>query len=179
MGTASRERSLLLAGMMGAGKTSVGRLLAQRLGWAFVDSDACVEQTQSRPIREIFALEGEARFRALEREALETLPASQAVVALGGGAVVDPATRKLLRAKGTLVWLDASPEALAKRLGAAGERPLLADLDGPERIERLRQLRAERAVAYADSDLRVDTEGLSPEQVCAAVLCGLGWEDAA
>ncbi len=179
MGTASRERALLLAGMMGAGKTSVGQLLARHLGWEFVDSDACLEQTHARPIREIFALEGEARFRVLEREALEKLPARQAVVALGGGAVVDPATRKLLRAKGALVWLDASPETLADRVGAAGERPLLADLEGAERIERLRELRAERAAAYADSDLRVDTDGLSPEQVCAAVLCGLGWEDAA
>lgn len=179
MGTASRERSLLLAGMMGAGKTSVGRLLAERLGWNFVDSDACVEQTHARPIREIFALEGEARFRALEREALEKLPARHAVVALGGGAVVDPATRKLLRAKGTLVWLDASPETLARRVGPSGARPLLADLGEAERIERLRELRAERSAAYADSDLRVDTEGLSPDQVCAAVLSGLGWEDAA
>jgi shikimate kinase len=169
----------MLTGMMGAGKTSVGRLLAQRLDWEFIDTDERIESARSVSISEIFAREGEAAFRELEREVLAALPDHQAVIALGGGAVVPAENRSLLRDKGTLVWLDASAEALAARVGDAAERPLLSGLDGGDRVERLRRLRAEREASYAMADLRIDTEGRSPERVCAAVLAALGWEDAA
>lgn len=169
----------MLVGMMGSGKTSVGRLLARRLGWEFIDTDELVEAEGAQAIAEIFAREGEARFRARERKVLEALPRQNAVIALGGGAPVCASNRALLRSKGTLVWLDAQPEALAARVGPAAGRPLLAGLDGRGRLERIRALRAEREAAYAECDLRVPTDDCTPQQVCNAVLSALGWEDAA
>ncbi len=179
MGRATRDRALLLAGMMGAGKSSAGRVLATRLGWAFIDTDERVEQRAGRAIPELFRSEGEARFRAVERDVLSELPARGAVIALGGGAVVPEENRVLLREKGTLVWLDARPETLAERVAETDDRPLLAGAVGDERLERLRALRTERAGAYACADLRVETDGKSPTEVCEAVLRALGWECAA
>ncbi|MFQ5513086.1 MAG: shikimate kinase [Myxococcota bacterium] len=176
---ARRDRALLLVGMMGAGKSTVGRALANRLGWRFIDSDASVEAARGLPIEEIFAAEGAESFRALEAQVLRELPDREAVVALGGGAVLAPENRELLRRKGVIVWLDASPEILAARIGSDAARPLLAGTDGSTRIERLRQLCAERAAAYACADLRVPTDGLSVAESCGAVLAALGWEVAA
>ena len=177
MGRASRDRALMLTGMMGAGKTCVGQLLARRLGWDFIDTDERVERARELPIAEIFAREGEAAFRALERVVLDELPDRGVVIALGGGALGSPESRSLLRDKGTLVWLDAPAETLAARVGAAAERPLLAGLDADARIECLRQLRREREPAYGSADLRVETGERTPEEVSAAVLAALGWED--
>ena len=179
MGSAERDRALLLCGMMGVGKTQVGRLLASRLGWEFVDTDERIETGLGRPVARIFADAGEAAFRALEREVLERLPAQSAVIALGGGAVVASENRDVLRQRGTLVWLDAEPEVLAARIGDGEERPLLAGLDAEARVARLRELRAEREPAYACADLRVATDDSTPESVCDQVLAALGWEDAA
>ncbi len=179
MGRATRDRALLLAGMMGAGKSSAGRVLATRLGWAFIDTDERVEQRAGRTIPELFRSEGEARFRAVELEVLRELPARRAVIALGGGAVVPEENRVILREKGTLVWLDARPETLAERVEETDDRPLLAGARGDERLELLRALRTQRAAAYARADLRVETDGKSPTEVCEAVLRALGWECAA
>jgi shikimate kinase len=165
--------------MMGAGKSCVGRLLAARLSRPFLDTDARVAELAGRSIAEIFAAEGEAGFRARERAVLAALPEEGAVIALGGGAPVPEENRALLRAKGVLVWLDARPETLAGRVGLAEGRPLLAGLDAAGRAERLEALRSERASAYARAELRVETDGRTPEQVCDAVLAGLGWERAA
>ncbi len=174
-----RDRTLLLAGMMGAGKSSVGRLLATRLARPFIDTDERVALCAGRSIAEIFAGEGEAGFRARERALLGGLPERGAVIALGGGAPVPDENRALLRTKGVLVWLDARPETLARRVGEAGGRPLLAGLDVAGRIARLARLSSERATAYAGADVRVETDGRSPEEVCDAVLAALGWECAA
>ena len=167
----------MLCGMMGSGKTDVGRLLAERLDWEFVDTDDQIEREQARSVAEIFAEEGEPSFRAHERAVLERLPARRAVVALGGGAVVAAENRALLREHGTVVWLDAEPEVLARRIGAGAARPLLADLDAEERVERLRELRAEREPFYADAGLRVATDDRTLPEVRDAVLRALGWED--
>lgn len=174
-----RDRSLLLTGPMGSGKTSVGLLLASRLGWAFVDTDARIEAASGMAIPALFAREGEAGFRRRERDALRALPERDAVVALGGGAVCSEENRAILAQKGTLVWLDAPAATLAARVDDAQDRPLLAGLDRSGRERRLEALRAERQAAYACAALRVDTDALSPEQVRDAVLQGLGWEDAA
>jgi len=185
MGSARRsDRSLLLTGPMGAGKTRVGRLLARRLDWPFVDTDERIEAASGMGIPEIFAREGEDGFRGRERAVLCGLPERDAVVALGGGAVVSPENREILRGKGTLVWLDASAATLALRLPAAGasphdDRPLLAGLGPAERESRLAQLREQRHAAYASARYRVTTDGLDPEQVRDAVLSALGWEHAA
>ena len=164
---------VLLAGMMGSGKSAVGGILARRLGWRFIDTDREIEASARASVAQIFANEGEPRFRERERDALRALPASGAVVALGGGAVVEAGNREILAAKGTLVWLDASPEALAARTGADSGRPLLAGLDREGRIARLRDLAAARRPAYAQAALRIDTDGRTPREVAEAVLQAL------
>jgi shikimate kinase len=168
------ERSILLCGMMGSGKSSVGRALAERLGWRFVDADAEIEAGAGMSVAQIFEREGEAGFRARERELLRALPEAGCVIALGGGAVEAAENRAILASKGRLVWLDARPETLAERIGTTARRPLLAGLDGRARVERLRELGARRASAYASAELRVSTDGLGVAQVCQAVLGGLG-----
>jgi shikimate kinase len=158
---------------MGSGKSRVGRALASRLGWDFVDTDERVEKAAGMRISEIFAREGEAAFRRLESEALAALPARRCVVALGGGAVVSADNRRVLREKGRLVWLDAAPETLAERIGDSQKRPLLAGLDAEGRVARLAQLRAERLAAYSEAELHVRTDGLSVEESAAAVHAAL------
>lgn len=176
---AKRGRVILLTGMMGSGKSAVGRELAERLGVRFVDTDAEIERRRGAAVAEIFRREGEAAFRALERAELAALPSARAVVALGGGALVAAEHRALLPERSILVWLDAEPETLAARLGEADDRPLLAGLSASERTERLRELRAERADGYAEARLRVATDGRSPGQVCDALLAALREECAA
>ena len=172
-GSGERDRSVLLTGMMGAGKSRVGRALASVLHFDFLDSDALVEKAAGMKIAEIFAREGEAGFRRREREALAGLPERRCVVALGGGAVVAAENRALLAAKGRLVWLDAEPETLAERIGDASERPLLAGLDRAGRIAKLAQLRAERLSAYSEADLHVRTDGLSVDESAGALRAAL------
>jgi len=179
MGSGERDRCVLLSGLMGTGKSRVGRALASRLGWDFIDTDEAVERSTGMKISQIFEREGEAAFRAREREALRALPTRRCVVALGGGAVVADETRALLRDKGTLVWLDAAPETLVERLGEARERPLLANLDRAGRIARLAALRAERHSAYAQAPIRVSTDGREVGEVAELVLRALAERSAA
>ena len=125
-------------------------------------------------IAEIFAREGETGFRKRERAVLEALPANCGVVALGGGAVVADDNRRVLAEKGVLIWLDARPETLVERMGAAAERPLLAGLDRSARIAKLDALCDARAAAYGTAEFRVETDARSIEEVCSAVLAALG-----
>lgn len=113
-----RTRRILLVGMMGAGKTTVGRLLAERLGRHYVDSDEEVEAATGRTVRELFEEGGERAFRPLESEALAAAVRGDTAVVVGvaGGAVLDPANRDLLKRSGTVVWLRATPETLARRI---------------------------------------------------------------
>lgn len=158
-----------LVGMMGAGKSAVGAALARRLGVAFHDADAWVEERAGRSIARIFAEDGEAAFRALERQAVDALAGQAAVVALGGGAVAQPGIAPRLSAAGVVVYLRARPETLAARVGEGDARPLLAGLGLVERTERLRALLADRASHYALADCSVDTDGCSVEQVAESV----------
>jgi shikimate kinase len=179
MGRGERGRAILLTGMMGSGKSRVGRRLADRLGWSFLDTDQEIEARAGCPVAATFARDGEARFRELEQQVLEGLPRERTVVALGGGAIVSESNRALLRDKGLLVWLDVSPECLAERLRASASRPLLAGTEGAERVERLRELLAARRDAYASAQLRVTTDGLSLEQATEAVFRAVQEECAA
>src|SRR5262245_41033543 len=173
MGSGERDRSVLLSGLMGAGKSRVGRALASRLGWRFVDSDRSVEEASGMKVAEIFAREGEAGFRERERAALAALPTHRCVVALGGGAVVAAENRRTLADKGTLVWLDAAPETLVERIGDAADRPLLAGLDRAGRVAKLAALRAERHSAYAEAPIRIETDGRGVDEVVDAVVAAL------
>lgn len=174
VGSVERNRCVLLTGPMGAGKSRVGRALAKALGWHFIDTDAEVERAARMKISEIFAREGETGFRKRERAVLEALPARDSVVALGGGAVVAEQNRRLLREKGTLVWLDARAETLAERIGEAASRPLLAGLEPAARLAKLAELRDTRAEVYGTAEIRIETDALSAEEVCQAVLTALG-----
>ena len=119
---------LLLVGMMGAGKSTVARLLADRLGWPVVDTDEIIEGWAGASVAEIFDHDGEAVFRAAEAKAIAELEQAEEplVVSVGGGAVVSDANRRALRAAGTVVWLRARPSTLAARVGSGGSRPLLS-----------------------------------------------------
>ncbi len=153
---------------MGTGKTSVGRLLARRLGWRFLDLDERIEAVAGKPVPAIFAEDGEHAFRELETEACRGLETSTGlVVATGGGAVLRATNREALLAAGTVVCLEASPETILERVGAGGGRPVLGEGD---RAERVRSLLAERADAYAALPYHVDTTGLTAEQVADRIL---------
>jgi shikimate kinase len=167
---------LVLVGMMGAGKSTAGRLAAHRLGWRFVDVDEEVCDRAGCSVAELFAQRGEAAFRGLESECLAAAMGGQgdAVVSVGGGAVLDPANRRLLGGGATVVWLRASPATLAARVAGGGGRPLLAVAgQTPESV--LVELARERAGLYAEvADVVIDVDGLDPELVadrlCSAVV---------
>ena len=165
---------VLLVGMMGAGKTTVGRLLASRLHCRYLDSDQQVEARTGRTVAELFADGGEPAFRSFERDALADAVATDdsVVVAVAGGAVLDPGNRALLRRSGTVVWLRARPATLAARVEASGDhhRPLLGDDPG----EALERLDAVRRPLYAEvADVVIDVDDLTPEAVADQVLAKL------
>jgi shikimate kinase len=147
---------VVITGFMGTGKTSVGRALAAQLERPFVDTDALIESSEGSSVTEIFATDGEAHFRAAEKRALaEALEVAGAVVATGGGAVLDPDNLAMIRAAAPLVCLTAPPEVIVERTKEQGDvRPLLHGHDPRVRVE---QLLAERAEAYAKADLSIDT----------------------
>lgn len=160
-------RPIMLTGFMGTGKSEVGRRLAQRLGRAFVDTDHLIEERAGKRVAAIFAEDGEPAFRALERAAVaEAAGRGGAVVAVGGGAVLDPENVRRLRASGILVHLTARPEVVLARVGDGGTRPLLAhDPEGA-----VRKLLAERGPAYAAAaDLTVDTSDRAADEIVAEI----------
>lgn len=162
-------KHLVLVGLMGAGKTTVGERCAERLGRAFVDTDALVETVTGHTVSELFDRFGEPRFRQEEHRAVEDACASPEplVISCGGGAVMDARNRATLRASGFVVWLTASPETLAGRIGPGDERPLLR---GSPAIA-LAQLAEARADIYsAVAHARVETEGRSITAVADAVV---------
>lgn len=155
------ERHIVLVGLMGAGKTSVGKRLAQRLGLAFMDSDHAIEQSANMSVADIFALRGEAEFRAGERRVIARLLAEpQRVLATGGGAFMDAETRKLIRARGVSLWLKADLPLLMRRVAKRQNRPLLANPD-PEGT--MRALMDKRYPVYAEADVTLISEDLSHE----------------
>lgn len=163
-----RWRNIILAGFMGSGKTTVGRILAGRLGWTLLDTDRMIEERAGRSIEQIFAEEGEARFREMECEVARSLDRlEKRVIATGGGFVVPAENLKAALAAGRVVLLMASPEEIWHRVGRSRHRPLLRDPD-PER--RLRELLADRAEAYEAIALKVQTGGKGPEAVADEVL---------
>jgi shikimate kinase/3-dehydroquinate synthase len=153
---------IVLIGFMGAGKTTVGRLLARRLGGDFVDTDEVIERRTGATVTEIFAASGEEAFRALERDVVaEALSGDAAVVALGGGALGDPTTRVAM-AHCTVVHLDVDADEALRRVGDPSARPLLAN---DPRALHARRLSVYRQVA----SVTVDTNGRSPEEVAAEI----------
>ncbi len=162
---------LLLVGMMGAGKSTVARLVAGRLDRPWVDTDSAVERLAGSSVSEIFAARGEAAFRALEARVLAEVLArpDPAVVSVGGGAVLDPVGRAELRRGGTVVWLRARPATLLRRVGRNASRPLLAgDPAGPAAA--LGRIEAERRVLYEEvATAVIDVDDLGADAVAARV----------
>lgn len=157
-----------LIGMMGSGKSTVGRFAAERLGVAFHDTDRMVEESAGTSIAEIWRTRGEAAFRDLETAALESV-LEGGIAAAGGGAVLRKANRSLIARSEVVVWLRCEVEELARRIGATAERPLLAG-DAAEEST-LRQIMSERAPLYeALSTHQVDTTGRSLDQVVSEVI---------
>ncbi|WP_157879130.1 shikimate kinase [Pararhodospirillum photometricum] len=149
------QRTVVLVGLMGAGKTCVGRCLARMAGVPFVDADAEIETAARLPIAEIFARYGEAEFRATERRVMERLlERSPCVLATGGGAFMAEETRALIRAQGVSLWLRADLETLVARTAGRSHRPLLNTGDARET---LRGLMERRYPVYAEADVVVDT----------------------
>jgi shikimate kinase len=165
------DRTIVLIGMMGAGKTTVGKRLAKALGWRFGDADAAIEAAAGMTIADIFAEIGEAAFREKERQVIaRLLGEKKQVLALGGGAFMDPDTRRLVHARALSVWLHADLDALIRRTGRRGDRPLLARGD-PRAI--LAALLEERGPVYAEADIVVDSSKGPLNTVVARVLDAL------
>lgn len=166
-----RARHLVLVGLMGAGKTSVGRVVASRLGRDCVDTDELAITLAGRRFDEIWA-DGEAAFRAWERQAIDVATASPVplVIACGGGAVLDPHNRSVLRAAGIVVWLRADVATLVARVGDGSGRPLLTSSTGDPHATLARLAETRQAAYEAAAHVAVDTDGRSVEDVAVAVL---------
>ena len=148
-------RSVVLVGLMGAGKSAIGRRLANRLGAAFTDSDRLVESRAGMSVPEIFQQQGEPAFRTLEHAAMaDTLLAPPQVIAAGGGAVLDPRTRENIRRRAVSIWLRASLDLLVERCARNDRRPLLRGRDIRAVLE---SLMAERHPVYAEADITIDS----------------------
>lgn len=158
-----------LVGMMGAGKSAVGRALARLRHVAFVDTDVEIERASGRSIAQIFEQEGEAGFRVWERHVIERCARRRAVVSLGGGAIVQPGVLEAIRRVGRIVYLRATPETLLRRIGGATDRPLLSGLDREGRQAKIERLLEERETFYRKADIVVDTDDLDVVDVAARV----------
>ena len=171
-------RPIVLVGLMGSGKSTIGKKVAHALDVPFTDTDAEIERRRGCSIASLFETEGEPAFRAAEAAVVAEVVHGDrpGVIATGGGAVLDPATRALLREHATVVWLRASPAMLVHRIAPDGTRPLLAD-DPRDALERLA---AEREPLYLEvADHVVDVDHVARKLVVADLLAKLATEDGA
>jgi len=163
------DRTIVLVGMMGVGKTTIGKRLAQRLGMRFIDADAEIEKAAGYTVPEIFEKFGEAQFRDGERRVIARLLKDEPahVLAAGGGAFNDPETRERVAERGISVWLRAGLDVLARRVARRNNRPLLA---GGDMEEKLAALLEQREPIYALAELHLDTSDGEPEDSVEALV---------
>ncbi len=165
--TAPHVKSVVLVGLMGAGKSTVGRRLARRLGLPFADADAEIEKAAGCSIADIFEFHGEESFREGERRVIKRiLQGPPKVVSTGGGAFIDPETRKRIRAKALSIWLRADLETILKRVKRNDNRPLLKNDDPRGTLEKLM---IERNPIYAEADYVVDSADTAIDKVVDAI----------
>lgn len=161
--------------MMGSGKSTVGRLLAQRLGWRFIDTDARIVRAAGKSIARIFEEDGEEAFRDLEsRIVREAAEEHRAVIALGGGAILREENRDAIWRHGFVVWLSASPEEHFARVSKSERRPLLESHGDP--VEAARRILKFREPLYALADIKEDTTGRTPDAIAEALARARPWE---
>lgn len=165
------DRTVALVGLMGAGKTTVGRRLAQALSCAFRDADAEIVAAAGQSIEEIFAQHGECDFRRGERQViLRLLGEAPHILATGGGAFIDPRTRALMKERAISVWLKAPLDVLMKRVSRRGGRPLLKE-DDPRAV--MERLMVERYPIYAEADITIETGGGPHRSAVADIVAAL------
>lgn len=161
-------RNIILTGFMGTGKSTLGRHLAVRMGYRFRDLDEMIVVHENMSVSEIFKQKGEPHFRALETSLIRGISEDQGIVlSTGGGAVISPENRSMLRKMGIVVNLCASPAALLERLSGENERPLLKGAKDTATVVRMLQ---ERETCYADADIRIDTTDKKMEDVADEIM---------
>ncbi len=171
----SLEQTIYFTGFMASGKSRIGHAVAERLHTTFIDTDAAIVEREGKSISEIFAEDGEAAFREMEKKLIEEIAAdpNPKVVALGGGTLSQASIVSLIRKTGLIVRLWASPEVLSERIGRKDTRPLMAGLSPEARLEKIKTMLAERESRYALADFSVESTNESEERVVSAVLRGI------
>ena len=165
------DRPVVLVGLMGVGKSTIGRRLAKRLGLDFIDSDEAIEDAAGAPAGEVFERYGEANFRDGERRLVARLiEGAVRVIATGGGAFADPHTQRLLNERAITVWLNAPVDVLAERTARRDTRPLLK---GPDARQILERLASERAGAYAEAHIHVTSSQGAHNEVVETIVTEL------
>lgn len=172
-----RERTIVLVGLMGAGKTTVGRRLAKAMALDFVDADEAIEEAAGMSVADYFEHYGEPAFREGERKVIRRLltERNRCVLATGGGAFMDGETRDLIRSHGLSVWLRADLDLLVKRTSKRNTRPLLRQGNPREILQRLMD---ERYPVYAEADITIDTADVPHDEVVEIIISALKESDA-
>ena len=162
-------KNIVLIGLMGSGKSAIGRTIARKLGRRFIDTDRFIERKAGKTVSEIFNDSGEAAFRALEREIIKKVSQYVGIViATGGGVIKDPENFKFLKESGWIIALYASAETLYKRIEGKRIRPLLTNEEDP--IKKLEEILANRKVMYAKADFQVDTENKEIDAIADEII---------
>ncbi|MGZ3412049.1 MAG: shikimate kinase [Xanthobacteraceae bacterium] len=170
--TALGPRAIVLVGMMGAGKSSIGRRLASELGIPFVDADSEIEKAAGMSISDMFQSKGEAYFRSGEARVIaRLLDCGAQVLATGGGAFMNEQTRQLIREKGISIWLKADIDVLLRRIKRRNDRPLLKNVDHQET---LMQLLRQRDPVYAEADVTIQSRDVPHETIMTEIITALG-----
>ncbi len=161
--------NIFLTGMMGSGKSTVGKRLAEKLDFSFVDMDSLIEQKTGKSIPEIFQEEGEPFFRNVEQKLTESpeLNRDQQVIATGGGFPMCEYNRKWMQSRGITIWLQVSPETIAKRLKATVNRPLLPS---PIDINHIREILSKRSFVYKTANYYIQTDGKAVDEIVRKIL---------